>query len=107
VETHPLRVLEDSGLVMLQIPCMAVPTLGEAEAAGNTPEVDVGQQLLGNLAAGNSLSSVPHSNVPLPNVPLPNVPHPNVPLPNITLPEVPLPAARLPEACPDGSVGDE
>jgi len=59
-----------------------VPTLREAEAAGNSSDVDVDEQPLGESAGGDSL---PH--VPLPNVPVPNVP---------------LPVARS-----DGSVGEE
>jgi hypothetical protein len=60
-----------------------VPTLREAEEAGNTSDVDVDvdvdvdHQLQIESAGGNSL----------PNVPLPNVP--------------------LPEARPDSSVGEE
>jgi hypothetical protein len=64
-----------------QKPRPAVPTLREAEAAGNTSvvdvDVDVDQQLLIESAGGDSI----------PNVPLPNIP--------------------LPEARPDGSVGEE
>jgi len=80
-ETHPLSGLEHLGLVTPQKPRPAVPTLREAEAAGNTSDVDVDvdvdQQLQIESAGGDSL----------PNVPLPNVP--------------------LPEARPDGSVGEE
>ena len=65
-----------------QKPRPAVPTQQEAEAAGNTSDVDVDQQLQIKSAGGNSLLDVA-----LPNVPLPNVP--------------------LPEARPDGSVGEE
>jgi hypothetical protein len=39
--------LRDSGLVTPQKPRPAAPTLREAEAAGNTSDVDVEQQLLG------------------------------------------------------------
>jgi len=53
---------------------MAVPTLQEAEAAGNTPHVDVNQQLLIESAGGNSLPNVLLPDVPLPDVPLPDVP---------------------------------
>jgi len=80
-ETHPLRGLEHLGLVTPQKPRPAVPTLREAEVAGNTSDVDVDvdvdQQLQIESAGGDSL----------PDVPLPNVP--------------------LPEARPDGSVGEE
>jgi hypothetical protein len=57
-------------------------TLREAEAAGNTSDVDVEQQLLGESAGGDS--------------------HPDVPLPDFPLPDVPFPEAR-----PDGAVGEE
>ena len=76
-ETHQLSQLEISGLVMPLKPRPVVPTLREAEEAGNTSDVDVDQQLLGKSEAGNSL----------PNVPLPNV--------------------RLFGAHPDGAVGEE
>jgi hypothetical protein len=76
-ETHPLSGLEHLGLVTPQKPRPAVPTQREAEAAGNTSDVDVDQQLLIELAGGDGL----------PDVPLPDVP--------------------LPEARPDGSVGEE
>jgi hypothetical protein len=96
-ETHPLSGLEHLGLVTPQKPRPAVPTLREAEAAGNTSDVDVNQQLLIEWAGGDSLSDVP-----LPDVPLPDVPLPDVPLPDVPLPDVPLPEVR-----PDGSVGEE
>jgi len=54
-----------------------VPTLREAEAAGNTSDVDVDQQLLHESAGGDRL------------------------------PDVSLPDAPLPEARPDTSVGEE
>jgi hypothetical protein len=82
-ETHPLSVLEHLGLGMPQKRRPAVPTLREAEAAGNTSDVDVDvdvdvdQQVLIKSAFGNIL----------PNVPLPDVP--------------------LPEVRPDASVGEE
>jgi len=77
LETHPLSGLEHLGLVKPQKPRPAVPTQREAEAARNTSDVDVDQQLLIESAGGDSL----------PDVPLPDVP--------------------LPEARPDGSVGEE
>jgi len=43
-----------------------VPSLLEAEAAGNTSDVDVDQSLLGQSAGGNSLPEVPLPDVPLP-----------------------------------------
>jgi len=91
-ETHPLSWLEHLGHVTPQKPRPAVPTLRDAEAARNTSDVDVDQQLLIESAGGDSL----------PNVPLPNVPLPDVPLPDVPLPNVPFPEAR-----PDGLVGDE
>jgi len=70
-----------------QKPHPALPTLQEAEAARNTLDVDVNQQLLIISAGGDSLSDVSLPAVPLPDLPLPDLP--------------------LPEARPDGSVGDE
>ena len=57
-----------------------MPTLREAEAARNTSDVDVDQQLLGESAGGNSLPEIP-----LPDVPLPDVPFPDIPLPDVHL----------------------
>ena len=85
-----------------QKPRPAAPTLREAEAAGNTSDVDVEQQLLGESAGGDSLPDVP-----LPDVTLPDVPLPDVPLPDVPLPDVPLPHFPLPEARRDGSVGEK
>jgi len=65
------------GLITPQTPRPAAPTLREAEPAGNTSDVDVDKQLLGELAGGESF----------PDVPLPDVP--------------------LPEALPDGLAGEE
>jgi len=87
LETDPLRGHEHLGLVTLQKPRLTVPTLWEAEAAGNTSEVDVDQQQLIHSASGHSLPNVPVSDVPLSDITLPNVP--------------------LPEARPDRSVGEE
>jgi len=70
----------------------AAPTLREAEAAGNTSDVDLEQQLLGESAGGDSL---------------PDVPFPDVPLPDVPLRDVPLPHVPVAEACPDGSVVEE
>jgi hypothetical protein len=96
-ETHTLSGQEFLGLVTPQKPRPAAPTLREAEAARNTSDVDVEQQLLGESAGGDSLLDVP----------LPDVPPPDVPLPDVPLPDVPLPDVPLPEARPDGSVGEE
>jgi hypothetical protein len=78
-------------------PRPAAPTLREAEAAGNTSDVDVEQPLLGKSSGSDSLRDGP-----LPYVPLPDVPLPDVPLPDVPRPDVPLPEARQ-----DGSVGEE
>jgi hypothetical protein len=86
-ETHTLSALEFSGRVTPQKPRPAVPPLREAEAAGNTSDVDVEQQLLSEWAGGDG--------------------HPNVPLPNVPLPDVPLPDVPRHEVGPDGSVGEE
>jgi len=45
-ETHPLSGLEHLGVVTPQKPRPPVPTQREDEAAGNTSDVDVDQQLL-------------------------------------------------------------
>jgi hypothetical protein len=74
-----------------QKPRPAVPTLREADAAGNSSDVNVTQQLLIESAGVDSLSDVP-----LPDVPLPDVP----------LPDVPLPDVAFQEARPDGSIGE-
>jgi len=68
--------------MMLQKCHLTVPSLREAEAAGNTSDVDVDQQLIGESAGGHSLPDVP-------------------------LPDVPLPDFPLPEACTDDSVGEK
>jgi hypothetical protein len=107
VETHKLSGLEFLGLVTTQTPRPAAPTLREAEAARNTSDVDVEQQLLRESAAGDSHPDVPIPDVPLPDVPLPDVPLPDVPLPDVPLPDVPLPDVPLPEARPDGSAAEE
>jgi hypothetical protein len=59
-------------------PGPAVLSLQKAEAARNTLDVDVDQQLLGKSACGDNLPELPLPNVPLPNVPLPNVPLPDI-----------------------------
>jgi hypothetical protein len=63
-----------------------VPTLLEAEVAGNISDVDVDQQQLIDSARGDSL--------------------PDIPLPAEPLPDIPLPDVPLPGACPDGFVGE-
>ena len=57
-ETHQLGGRELMRLVTPQKPCRAVPTLQEAEAAGKTSDVDVDQQLLGEMAGDNTLPNV-------------------------------------------------
>jgi len=106
-ETHTLSEWEILGLVTLQKPRPAAPTRWEAEAARNTSDVNVEQQLLGESAGGDSLPDFPLPDVPLPDVPLPDVPLLDVPLPDVPLPDVPLPDVPRPEARPDGSVGEE
>jgi len=96
-ETHTHSGLEFMGLVTPQKPRPAAPTLREAEAARNTLDVDVEQQLPGESAGGDSL----------PDVPLPDVPLPHVPVPDVSLPDVPLPDVPVLEARPDGLVGEE
>jgi len=106
-ETHTLSGLEFLGLVTPQNPRPAAPTLREAEAAGNTSDVDVEQQLPGESAGGDGLPDGPLPDVPLPDGSLPDVPLPDVPRPDVPLPDVPLRDVPLPEACLDGSVGEE
>jgi hypothetical protein len=89
-------------IVKPQKPRAAAPTLREAEAAGNISDVDVEQQLLSELAGGDSLP-----NVRLPDFHLPDVPLPDFPLPNVPLSKVPLPDVPLTDACLDGLVGEE
>jgi hypothetical protein len=55
------------GLVTPQKARPAAPTVREAEAAGNTSDVNVEHQLLAEPAGG-----VSHPDVPLPDVPLPD-----------------------------------
>jgi hypothetical protein len=76
-ETHTLSVLVLLGLEMPQKPRPAALTLREAEAAGNTSDVDVEQQLPGEAQGGHTL-------------------------PDVLLPDVPLHGARL-----DGSIDEE
>jgi len=96
-ETNTFSGLEFLGLVMPQKFLPAAPTLQKAEAAGNTSDDDVEQQLLAESAGGNSLLHLHALDVLLLDVPLPDV----------TLPNVPPPDVPLCEACPDGSVGEE
>ena len=94
--TRPVSGMEHLWHFMPQKPRPAVPTLREDEAAGNTSDVDVDvdvdQQMLIELAGGNSL----------PDVALPDVHLADVPYPDVGLPDVPLR-----EAGQDWSVGEE
>jgi len=67
-ETHPLSGLEFLGLVMLDNPPLAMPTLWGAEVARNTLDVDENQQLLGESAGGDHFPDVPLPDVPPPEV---------------------------------------
>jgi len=69
--THPPSGLEFLRRVMPHKPCPAAPTRRGAEAAGDTSDVDVDQQLLGESAGGDSLPIFPLPHVALPNVPFP------------------------------------
>ena len=70
-ETYTLSGLEILGLVTPQKLLLRAPTLGEAEAARNTTDVDVEQQLPGKSVVGDGLPDVPPPDVPLLDVPLP------------------------------------
>ena len=52
----------------------------DAEAAGNTADVNNDLQLLSESACGDRLADVPVPDVSLPDVPPPNSPLPNVPV---------------------------
>jgi hypothetical protein len=101
-ETHTLSRLEFLVLVTPQKPRPVGPTLREADAAGNTSDVDVEQQRIGESAYFDCLPDVPLPDVPLPDIPLPDVPLSDVPLADVTLPDVPFHEAR-----PDCWVGVE
>ena len=90
-----------------QKPLPVAPTLTEAEAARNTSDIDVEQQLLSESAGVDSLPHVPLLDVPLPNVPLSDVPLLTVPLRDVPLPNVPLPDVHFGEEYLDGSVGEQ
>jgi hypothetical protein len=72
---------------MWKKPRPAVPSLRQAQSAGNISVVDVDQQLLIESAIGDSL--------------------PDIHLPDVLLPDVLHLDDPLPEACPDGWVGVE
>jgi hypothetical protein len=65
-ESSPLYGVEMLWLVTSQKPHTAVPTLREAETAGNTLDVDLDHILLSKLAGGDSIPYVPRPDVPLP-----------------------------------------
>ena len=87
VQTHSLSELEFSWLVRPQTTTPGAPTRREAEAAGYISDADGDQQLLIQIAGGDSL--------------------PNDSLPDVPLPNVPLPHALLREVHRDGLVGKE
>jgi hypothetical protein len=97
MKIHNLSAVEFLGCVTPPKPRPVVATRREAVAAENTTDVDVEQQLLGELANGDGV----------PDGPVPDVPHLDVPLPDVPRPDVPLPDVPFPEARPDGSVGEE
>jgi len=84
-ETHTISGLEFLGLVMPQTTRPLARTLREAEVAGNTFDVDLQQQLLGELVSDDRFPDFP-----LPDGPLRDVPLPNVTVPDVALPDVPL-----------------
>jgi hypothetical protein len=97
---------------MLHKPRPAAPTWRQAEAAGNTSDIDMEQRLLGESAAGDGHPDNPLPDIPLPDIPLPDIPLLHIPLPdapplNVTLPHVPLHDVRFPEVRPEGSVVKE
>jgi hypothetical protein len=63
LETDPLSALEILWPVTPRTPRTAVPTLCGAVAARNSVDVDVDQQLGGELTGDNSLPSVPLPNI--------------------------------------------
>jgi hypothetical protein len=99
-------------------------TLQEAEEVGNTSDVDMEQQLLGESVGCDSLTDVrlpdvllldvalpddsppgfPLPDDPLPDIRLPDDPLHDVPLPDDPLPDVPLPMSislmTLSQRCP-------
>jgi len=81
-DIHTLTGLEFLGPVTPEKPRPVAPTVREAEAAGNTSDVDAEQQQLAESVVSDCLPDVP-----LPSVPVPDVPLPDVPLPNVLLPE--------------------
>ena len=84
-----------------------MPSLREAEAAGNNSDGDVDQQLLIEWPGADSVPDVPLHDVPLPDVPLPDVPLPDIPLSDIYLLDVTIPNVALTEVHPDVSLGEE
>ena len=90
--THPLSGLVFQRLVTPEYPRPAAPTLQEAEAARNSWDVGVVQQLPGQSAGSDSS----------PDVPIPDVPRPDVPLPDVPLHDIPPLDVR-----PDVKVGEK
>jgi len=66
LQTHPLSGLEHVGLVTPEKPRPAVPTLREAEAAGNTSDVDVDQQLRRRIGRWRQSPPCPSPRCPSP-----------------------------------------
>jgi len=50
-----------------------VPTLQEADAAGNCSDMEVDQQLLGETEGGHNFTHDPVPDIPVVNILLPNV----------------------------------
>jgi len=87
-----------------------MPALRYTEAAGNTSDLNVGQQLLGKAGSGNCFPKVPLPEVPLPKLtrlelPLSELPLPKLPLPKLRLPKLPLHELPLILVLPDSLVG--
>jgi hypothetical protein len=87
-EPHALSPLEFLGLVKPQIPHLVALNLLKSEAARNTSNVDVEQQLLSTMSVGDNLSNVTLAEVLLRAVFFPVVSLPNVPLPDVSLTEM-------------------
>ena len=76
LETHTLSGLEFLGLLTPQKPRPVAPTLREAEAAGNTFDVDVEQQLLGEIGRWRQYPRCPSPGCPSPERLSPRCPSP-------------------------------
>ena len=78
LETHTMSGLEFLWLVTPQKPHPAMTTRRDANAAGNTSDIDMELEILCESAGGNNFNNSPLTDVSLPDVPLPNVALPNV-----------------------------